>query len=331
MYSQRDRQGSILIVGLWILLFLGGLAVAVGVQVATCMELARHVDGRLRGRCLVQTAVGKAVGILDSDTNEWDGFSERWADSPSDFSNAVPNGGWYALVAERDSSEGAPASAFGMNDETARIDINTAPVSLLTALLQTACGLAPDPAAALAGEIEKSRAPEDETGQGGRASGNPRDRHGPFQSVHELLLVKGMKPELFRPLEKIVTVGGGPRVNANTAGKAVLKSVAAAVGGTDADGRVSDELVRKVLKFRESGGMFTTYGGLRSAEVLNQAGRLSGEEMALFRKMTVYLGVSSDRFRGVAIGGVTGKGTIFRRAEFVWDRRQRKVLFWHED
>ena len=317
--------------GLWVLVFLGGLAVAVGVQVAARLELARRLDGRLRGRSMAQLAAAKAVAVLDADTNGWDGFSERWAASPGDFSNSVATGGSYALIAVRDVSDGTTVTNFGLNDESARVDINAARTPLLSALLQTAGGIGAAQAAALAAKIEKSKTPKDRDPEAGAAGGAPEGR-GPFLSIHELRLVEGLNPALFDKLRDVVTVGGGSRVNVNTAGRTVLLSVARAAdpSGTASAG-VAGALVRKVLKFRESGGMFTSYAGLGMAAALTQREQLSGDEAALFQKMSAYLAVSSDRFRGVAWGGATGKGGPSRVIEFVWDRRQRKMVFWHED
>lgn len=50
-------------------------------------------------------------------------------------------------------------------------------------------------------------------------------KDGPFESVEELLLVKGMSPALFALLAPYLTVYGSGRVNINTAARPVLRAL----------------------------------------------------------------------------------------------------------
>jgi type II secretory pathway component PulK len=65
-------------------------------------------------------------------------------------------------------------------------------------------------------------------------------RNGPFKSVAELLLIKGMTPELYQEIKNNVTVEGPGTVNINTASMEVLSALGA-----------SSALVGKILTSRK--------------------------------------------------------------------------------
>jgi general secretion pathway protein K len=77
-------------------------------------------------------------------------------------------------------------------------------------------------------------------------------KDGPFENVEELLLVKGMTPELYHQVEEHVTVFGSGRVNLNTAGRDVLQTLGLSSLGLEG-----------LLAFRD-GGHLTSLAGLQS-------------------------------------------------------------------
>ncbi len=133
--------------------------------------------------------------------------------------------------------------------ETAKLDVNAAPVQDLFRLLQV-LGVEPERAQEIAAAIDDWRRPALAGGQFDSyylsLSPSFRARHASFQEIEELLLVKGVTPELFygsytpavnpqpgaprliaRPglADCLSVYGSRDRVDANTASPAVLAAV----------------------------------------------------------------------------------------------------------
>lgn len=330
-FPWRDRNGSIFIVGLWMLLFLGALAVAVGVVVGSRVELTRRLDLRLQGYYAAKAGVARAIVVLAADTNDWDGLGERWANSPVDFSNRLQGSIGYVLLAARGTSAGGSVTNAGLNDEMARVDINHASVALVAGLLEAVGGLGSVQAGVLAERIDRIRKAAERPRVLIAADETEARAQGAFRSIHELLLVEGIDQGLFSRIRGYVTVYGGNRVNLNTAEAGVLLAIArAADPAAERAAPAAQSLVRKVLKFRESGGIFESIIGPRMTGALAQEAELTAEEGQLLQRMSPYLTVSSDCFRGYAAGTGSNGSQHLRTIEFVWDRRQEEMLFWHE-
>jgi general secretion pathway protein K len=92
-----------------------------------------------------------------------------------------------------------------------------------------------------------------------------------FESIEELLLVRGMTPEIFEKVEPFVTIYGVGAVNINTAPREVLVGL-----GMD------DVLADKIMLFRTGAD---GEQGTRDDHVFNQTGNL-GAELLRYVKMT---------------------------------------------
>jgi hypothetical protein len=88
-------------------------------------------------------------------------------------------------------------------------------------------------------------------------------------------------------------------------------------------------LIRKVLQFREGGGIFRGYRELLDA--LSQTCVVDGDEGALLAGLEPVVTVGSKRFRIVGVGECRRGGRHSRRIECVWNREKRTFEFWHED
>ena len=86
------------------------------------------------------------------------------------------------------------------------------------------------------------------------------------------------------------------------------------------------------MQYRERGGIFKSYHGDALVEVMGEEIKLTDDERRLLSGMKSYVTVASDHFSGHSEGwmasGSTGQR---RRLDFVWDRKERKFEFWHED
>jgi type II secretory pathway component PulK len=201
-------------------------------------------------------------------------------------------------------------------------------VELLSALLRVAAKMGDGQAGTLAKALVEARTPLP-AGQRPLVSRSAWTwsglENGPFRSVHEMLWVGGMTRAVFDSVEPYITVNGGARVNINTACPMVLRVLAAArvAGG-------SDDLISKILQFRERGGIFKTFSVAGLAGAMGDESVLPAAEQAVVNGMAPFITVTSDRFRGHV---VAGRSSTNSQAEisFVWDRRERRFLYWHED
>jgi hypothetical protein len=142
-------------------------------------------------------------------------------------------------------------------DEERKINLNYAGKDSLKRLFVKMTDLKDDEADQLASSVidwrdadnvlyneEQGLGEKDDYRRSGYAYG-PRNSH--FASPEELLLVKGMGPDIFLRVRKYVTVFSNGRVNINTASLPVLVSLG-----------LNEELARKVISFRA--GMDRTEG-----------------------------------------------------------------------
>lgn len=325
------NQGSILILALWVIFMLAMLAVAVGAHIEGHLALARRIEQRTIGYYAARVGVERGIARLLQDTNGWNGLGAPWSDNPAEFSNVVSGAGAFSVFHVEPRSDGTSNIVYGLWDEQGKIDINRGRVELIVALLEVAGGLSHDEAVRVGDAINAARTlPADKFLPIGGKRGwvDTSMESGPFRSIYELRWINGLSPEVFDKIREHVTVCGGNRVNLNTAGLVELQSLGWRGGG----GKAAQSLARKILQFRERGGIFKSYLGAGLAEALGEKAGLTDDERRLLYGMAPYVTVVSDHFRGHSEGWMAeGPINQRRRVDFVWERKERKFEFWHED
>ncbi len=329
--SGGPAAGGILIVVLWTLFILAALAVAVAAYVGGQVELARRLGDRALARQAARAGVDHAVARVMLETNGWEALTEGWANDPGEF-RAVDCGSrmrWTALYTV-EQSDGSVVTNFGLNDEQARIDLNLAREEVLVSLFKVMAGLSGEQAAGLARSVVRARTAvtPGASAQGGLDEDAWVDSglgNGTFQSVHELLWVRGMTREILEKILPYCTVHGAGRVNLNTAGPGVLR-VLASIRGQAAEG-----WERKILQFREQGGIFRTLSAAGVADASGEGAVLKPEDQAVLSGVLPFVTVTSDRFRGIVVAADADAGPRRAGITFVWDRRERRFLYWYED
>lgn len=321
---QACDTGSVLIITVWVLFLLAMLAAAVGTQASRRLDAAERIRDRAKAYGAARAGVARAVALIGLETNGWDALTERWADSPGDF-REIPCGDAVFSVIRVSSNEFTATTHYGAVDENARVDLNHAERDVLQGLLMTAGAVEERLALVVASNLVAARSVP------GEGTNPPEPRL--FLCPQDVLEVAGLDEALFRRLEPYVTVhGGGPRVNINTADAVVLMSLMRRLPvppGTARD--AAGSLTRKVLQFRESGGIFTTHRGPGLLDALSKTVEVDGDERTLLYGLASVVTVSSDRFRMVGMGACRGGGRPTRRIECVWSRATRAFEFWHED
>lgn len=244
MQNWSWRQGSVFLYSIWVVMLLSLFAAGVGSQALFALDLSDRLTEQLRAGYIARAAVQYAALALEQDpTPTVDGFTELWADNPTLFNQHQVAGGWFSVRVPLQESQPA---RYGLTDEERRLNLNTAPAEVLARLLEHVGGLTEREALDAGAAIEDWRDADDTQ----RASGAEDFYYGslssaydckdaPFEHVEELLLVRGISPEVYRRLEPYVTVHGSGYVNLNTASAEVLRALG-----------MSDEGVSGFMAFR---------------------------------------------------------------------------------
>lgn len=328
---RRDGRGSVLLYVLWVVLLLSLFAAGVGSRALSALNLSERLSEQLRATYIARGAVPYAAMAIVLDATPVDGLNESWANQ-SGLEHYPLAGGSFSLLAPEEEArrQNAPVR-HGFSDEERRINLNTAPTEVLQRLLDTVGGLQPDDAEAVAAAIEDWRDPDDDERPFGaegfyyHSLSHPYDcKDGPFENVEELLLVKGIVPELYHRLEPYVTVFGSGKVNLNTAGRPILRALGLSDVGVSGmlafrsgpDGREAtsdDFLLTSVDALQSELKSYVPVEDLVRLNVLSQADVLS---------------VASEAFRGTIEAVATDSASRIRVA-CVLDRGGH-VKWWQE-
>ncbi|MCX5667987.1 MAG: type II secretion system protein GspK [Candidatus Omnitrophica bacterium] len=229
----KSRDGTILITTIWILAILSILAVGIGFRVSLEARLSKYNMDRLKAVYYAKAGIVKAQAMLLKDsTPGYDTIRECGITVPFDkdvrsvFTEKLADGGFEVNYEE------AGKTYYGMTDEERKININKADQLVLTTLLGKDNKAAEENrdyenvAASIVNWRGMARAP------GGGAWDDDYEtlaapykcKHADFSAIEELMLVKGMKPELFDSIKDYVTVYGDGKVNINTATERVMRA-----------------------------------------------------------------------------------------------------------
>lgn len=335
----------VLIVALWILGILTLLAVGVGYQTSLQLRIVRYQRDRWKASLLAQTALNRAIAVLESDSNlEVDFLAEPWATGKeSTDPDAKPlfekipleeQGTWSVRYERPDPADptGKPRPVYTLRDEEKKINLNTADLALLKRILNDVwlrLGTPPEATnadtlaqAILAWRVEDPTNPPREEWY---VTGKPKQKK--FDQLEELFLFTGMTPELFDKLEDWFTVYGDGKVNVNTASAEVLT-----VLGLDAD------LVDQLISLRQDRlpadqPLFDQSPTVASVQQLLG---LQPSDLRVTQSFVDQLTVKSHRFRIQALGVVVG-GKVQRKLEAVVEveesggaRKLSKTLSFHD-
>ena len=227
--GRRDQRGIVLVVVLWVVMLLAVIAGSFSFSARSSVAVADNLVSLARVRALADAGIQR--GLYELAKPEAD--ADRW--------KAVGDAHVFSL----DEVE----IAVSLRDEAGKIDLNTANEVLLKGLFAS-IGLADEEVAQLLDAIIDWRDADDLP----RPSGAELDRYqaeglpyapanAAFDSVETLRLVIGMTPEIYRMVEKALTVysrQGG--INSTVADREVLRALP----------NVDEEDIEAYLQQRES-------------------------------------------------------------------------------
>jgi len=185
--SVASRRGMILVSVLWLLVFLGGLAIVLRLHMSGVVASVRATEDKAAVRILAEAGIAYGAALV----------------------RAGPPGGLGQLADQlTDSVTTATGTvSITISNEALRVDINTAPEPLLIGVLR-ASGAADNLAETLAERIVERRGRQVGS-EGGEPPGQSQRVAARFRSTAEIAGMKEMPEEIAIALERYMTVSSG--------------------------------------------------------------------------------------------------------------------------
>jgi type II secretory pathway component PulK len=182
MNTDGDKKGLALVAVLWIVAVLMILAAATGQTSRLDTKVCRGLrTEQLRCKWSCRAGIETAIAVLNEDFRESDSLTDLWSENEEDFSN---------IMLER--------CRFDVRvvDEASKLNVNTVTKGQLLGLWY----MTEEIADAIIDWRDQNQNQEAAGVEGGYYENLPfryKIRNGPFRTIRELLLVKGVTPELF--------------------------------------------------------------------------------------------------------------------------------------
>ncbi len=213
-----DKNGSILILAFWALVLLASLALMMAAMTRQRLDLTMRAHDYAVWRAASQAGVYRLKSELAASCGDVNnGWLHEWLAYANGFDGELKNGTRFVLF------------AF---DEERRLNINTAPRDVLARLLVERCQISVVEAEAMADAVIDWRDADHDPGPKGAEDPYYQSLPAPyeakdafFNSVEELLLVRGFAGKIYDKISFYVTVCGAGAVNINTASVPVLLSL----------------------------------------------------------------------------------------------------------
>ncbi len=322
-----SREGSILILSLWVLFTLSALSIAVSSHVTALVRTADRAQRVERGNAAAAAGVALAQVMASERTNSWDGaVAGEWNTDPEWCTGVDLGGASVSLVFVTGADDEAVTNAGVVGCEGA-INLNAAPVELLEAYFGEVGGMSPAVAAKVASGIvterEQRLAPSE-----GEAAPEAGGEGPAFRSFYELGAIDGLDMETLVELAPGLTIHGSGMINLNAASYDVLRSLFVAVGGPTSR-KTAERLADRLQRLHEAGHAFETPTFTDWWEVLRDFdSRASGDEQALLQRAASRSDIASTCFRGRALARLGSDSEEIVAVDFVIDTKQGSVVHW---
>ena len=181
MAINKNKKALVLVGVLWIVALLTIIATSVGHNSRLDIKVSSVRTEELRCKWACRAGIEKAMGILYEDLRESDCLTDLWSDNDEDFNDIILERCWFSVR---------------VIDESSKLNINTITKEQLLEL--------PYMEEDIADAIIDWRDGDDTPGTAGVEGGYYENlpiaytiRNGPFRTIRELLMVKGVTEELF--------------------------------------------------------------------------------------------------------------------------------------
>jgi len=339
----NNNSGIIIIIVLWVLVILTLLAVGLGRRASLEIALTRHSVGRLKAKYLAWAGLVYSMKQIkadseDEETKKFDALemcAVNLGDDQIDkkFEGRILGDGYFD-VAYVNGEDGT--KRIGLSDEERKINLNaiTGQNRKVLESLILIMGFSEDDAKTITASVidwrdENDRISFDDFGAEDEyymSLEKPYHcKNRPIESFEELLLVRGMREEIFSKIKKHITIypkQGSLRVNFNTASETVLKAFAYSVSGegTAHDLSDADSLSQKIVDSRAKDKPLD----------MNDLG-LNNKEKTIFLNVVNARGYKDDVSRNVRveIKGVDKNSSVESNIKVIVYRDDLSVLYWH--
>ena len=189
-YSERQSSGTVLIVAMWVVLVLAGLALVFARAMRVEVGAAANQVAGLQADAVAQAAVQFVLSQVDNTPPQQRG---HYTPDPSVSFEGVQVGDGYFWILNPGLDDDR-AYSFGIRDEASRINLNSATTDMLLKL--------PNVTAEMAAAIMDWRDGDSDVSPGGAESEyylllpDPYYcKNAPFETVEEILSVRGASPQ----------------------------------------------------------------------------------------------------------------------------------------
>lgn len=338
MRIRQSRGGMVLVFALWVLGILTILAVSVAAGIRQKIFVVARLDERSRMNYLLQAAVKKTAGFIHQQMEV-----SSFAFTPAVKMNLFNNGNELSAIALGNDKAGVGyisvsgdkmSLRWGVVDEESKINLNKTDVATLTNLLSNVLSLRDEDASKLAQALLDWR----QYGEGEVTGFFSEDyysnlqypypkKSADYESLDEILLVKGMNKQMYERLINFVTIYGDGAVNINTASKEVLMALG-----------LADTLVDKILTVRRGkDSMDNTFDDqifLKTFDIaveVNAVIPLTLDEARAIDALNARgaLGTNSYYYTIEATGRLASRA-IPRSVRAVYSAQDDKIIYWKE-
>jgi len=238
------EKGAILITALWIVAILTIFAVSVGRQSAVSLKLTSYSVDKVQAFHLARAGIMRVLAEKSLEykrnlSTTIDAFNQKWANNEDLFKEHSLGNGSYTIgyIYPDETEDEEEIILYGLMDEQSKVNINTASVNTLKNLILS-FDIDEDDAEDIAAAIVDWRdeddeitiseddvfyGAEDEYYQG--LSPAYHCKNLAFDSIYELILVRGMTQGIMNNITPYITVYGNGKTNINTASRRVLDSL----------------------------------------------------------------------------------------------------------
>ncbi len=324
-----QRSGSVLILVVWTISLLSVLALGLGSRCAFALSLTQRLEQQLRASYIAAAGVQRSAEVLAEDLSLLvDGANDIWFNNGTLFREQSFGGGVFSVGAVNRGTSQEPTQ-YGLVDQERFINLNTAPAEILKALVLRSAPVKDLEATTIAESIIDWRDKDKDPLPSGAEEYyyltlNPpyACKDAPFESLEELLLVRGVTPAIYQKIRPSLTVYGSGAVNINTADEVVLSAIGMSASGVAAilayRAGEDDELHTSDDRVLSSIAAVASEVGA-PAEDVNRLTRLAAEKL---------VGVGSTAFEA-SVTGDFGRENRSVRTTAVMDRKGR-ILAWEE-
>jgi len=338
-------KGAILIITLWILAILTVFAVGFGYRMSLELKLAGYQLGRLKALYLAKAGIIRATLELEKDKNSYDSLRKSWSNNEKAFRNIGLGDGKFTVSYPFRKEEGETVIFYGIVDEESKININKASKETLESFFDLI-----DESVNIAAAIVDWRDSNSDPEEGGAEDSYYQNLEKPYDSKdadfeikEELLLVKGMTPQLLSRIQDIITLYGAGKVNINTAGEEVLRALGRGIVRTknipETSEETADNLAGRIVRFRQQGEgkegeeyVFKSLDEIAGKLSDFEGGEIGSGEENLIKALKPQLTVRSNNFK-IKVTASLNDDKIIKVVTAIVERKGGKsiIRYWHED